>query len=139
FLRHVPVGHGIPGAVGIVGGGNEYVIVFGQPPAPGVVTRGRQLFAIGTAGPEPLYALTETEMPAIHRCARARRRRHSPDLVIESVDQVGRSGMRIVFPPSGDDVFADVRDVVAVGIFDEHKMRRLRYDDSTVCKYDAGR
>src|SRR3546814_16084198 len=62
-----------------------------------------------------------------------------PYLIIQGVLQVRRPGVCIPGIPTVKKYFPYIRPVIPVGIFKEKKIRRLRYDQSSVGKYTTGR
>src|SRR3546814_19267815 len=62
-----------------------------------------------------------------------------PYLIIQGVLQVRRPGVCIPGIPTVKKYFPYIRPVIPVGIFKEKEIRRLRYDQSSVCKYQTGR
>lgn len=60
------------------------------------------------------------------------------ELVIESVAEVGRAGMGVAGAPAGEDNLADVRFVVAVGVFQKEGFGGVVNVDASVCEGERG-
>ena len=61
------------------------------------------------------------------------------DPVVESVTEVGRSGVRVADSPTGEEDFFPVGFVVAVLVFQKQKVRGLGHDDAVVPESERGR
>ena len=52
--------------------------------------------------------------------------------------QIARPGVRVARAPAGEQHFAHIGHVVAVGVLEEQRLRRFLHDHAAVAKADAG-
>ena len=62
----------------------------------------------------------------------------APNLVVESIAQIGRPRMSVANPPTGVQGLAGIRAIVSVQILQKKHIRRLRHDDSAAAGKERG-
>ena len=87
---------------------------------------------------ETIGALGETLPFAAYGAIESRVANAAVEPVIDSVVQVVGLSVGIANPPPGDNIVSHVGFVVAIGVLQKQKARRLRNDQAAVGKDEAG-
>ena len=107
--------------------------------APGVVRRAGHILEAAAVRLEAVHPLAELHLLPVHLAVEARVADRAPDVVVGSVHQARRPGMRVANAPSGAEDLPDVGLVVAVGVLQEQHVRRRRDDHAAVGEDQARR
>src|SRR5690606_11132733 len=105
----------------IVGGGSEHVILPVEAESPGIVRGGRHKFERRKVAGEPVNTLAEFAFLAGDGSPESRVSHHAPDMIVEAVFEIRRSGVGVKGSSTFHDDFPDVSAVVAIGILKEKK------------------
>src|SRR5262245_13104947 len=111
-----------------VGGRTEQIALLVETNAPGVVACTPQELEFRAVRLEAVEALAKSVLLLADGAVEARVTDDAVDPVVQAVLQVTRAGMRVAGVPAAEENLALISHVVAVGVSEEQRVRRLVND-----------
>ena len=114
----------------VVGGGAKDITGSVEAHSPSVVVELVQKLDVGAVRSEAEYAHAEVLLLAVDRAVESRVADRPVNPVVKTVAQIARASVRVTYTPSGEEHFANIGLVVAIGVLEEIKVRRVRENDA---------
>ena len=114
----------------VVGGGAKDITGCVEAHSPGVVVELVQKLDVGAVWSEAEYAHAKVLILAVDRAIESCVADRTVNPVVKTVAQITRASVRVTDTPSGEEHFANVGLVVAIGVLEEIKVRRVRENDA---------
>ena len=114
----------------IVGRGAEHIAGLIEADAPGVVVKLMQKLHRRTVRAEAEHAHAEAMLLAANLTVEARVTDRAVNPVVKTVAQIARAGVRVARAETGEEHLTHVRLIVAVGVLEKEKLRRMGDDDA---------
>ena len=122
----------------VVGGGAEYVAGFVESNAPCVVVELVKEFHVRAIGTKAKGSRSEIVLFAVYLAVETRVTDGAVNPVVKTVTQVAWACVGVTYTESGEENFAVIGFVVAIGILKEEKFRSMGENDATTGKNHRG-
>ena len=122
----------------VVGGGAEYVAGFVESNAPCVVVELVKEFHVRAIGTKAKGSRSEIVLFAVYLAVETRVTDGAVNPVVKTVAQVAWACVRVPYAESGEENFAVIGFVVAIGILKEEKFRSMGENDAATGKNHRG-